>query len=358
VLPAVIAARPPPRTDADPGRLRELILASAERPYQGYVDGRGEVGLPDLPVLDEVMGLVGGSTRIRAWYASPKSWRVAVLDQTGERDLYQTAQGTYVWDFERNLLTHIVGELPARLPWAADLTPPDLARRLLRGAAPDDPLTLVPSKRVAGVAAAGLRLTPSDADTTIGHVDVWADPATGLPVQVEVAARGSKAPVLTARFLELSQEPPGAEVLVPAVPASAEVTMATADDVSSTINSFAFARLPARIADRARVAAPAGVRGVTAVAAYGAGLSTFVVLALPGRVGFQSIQAARDAGGVAVEFPGAEAYEIQASLLAALVVRSDGDRQTRRSYLLVGPVTPDLLRRAAAELLAATRIAQ
>src|SRR3712207_7111533 len=41
--------------------------------------------------------------------------------------------------------------------------------------------------------AAGLRLTPSDPDTTIGRVDIWADatgdPATALPLRVEVSAR-------------------------------------------------------------------------------------------------------------------------------------------------------------------------
>ena len=40
-------------------------------------------------------------------------------------------------------------------------------------------------------AAAGLRLSPADPDTTVGRVDVWADPPTGLPLHVEVAPKSA-----------------------------------------------------------------------------------------------------------------------------------------------------------------------
>jgi hypothetical protein len=41
-----------------------------------------------------------------------------------------------------------------------------------------------------------------------------------------------------------------------------------------------------------------------------------------------------------------------ASLLTALVARTGGDRISRRTWLIAGLVSPDLLRRAAAELVA------
>ena len=53
------------------------------------------------------------------------------------------------------------------------------------------------SPRMAGIDAAGLRLVPTSSQTTIGAVELWADPATGLPVQVEVFARGASTPELT-----------------------------------------------------------------------------------------------------------------------------------------------------------------
>jgi hypothetical protein len=328
-----------------------MILESAEIPYQGYVDTRGQVGLPDLPALGEVVGLLSGSSRIRVWYASPQAWRVAELANTGERDLYQTAQGTFLWDFERDQVTHIVGETSVRLPRAADLLPPDLARMLLGRAGSEDVVTAIPGRRVAGVVAAGIRLSPADDATTIGHVDVWADPATGLPVQVEVVARGSGTPTFTSRFLDLNQETPGTDVLAPTWPPSAGLTIATNEDVMAALTSVTAAPLPPRLAGRARAAGADDV----GVGVYGAGLSTFAVLALPGRFGFRSIQVARESGGVPVALPGAEAYEIRTPLVTGLVVRWGADRRTRRTFLLAGPVTPEPLRQAAAELLASAR---
>jgi hypothetical protein len=351
LLPVAVAAWPSPRVEADPMTLRDLMLASATRPYQGYVDTRGEVRLPDLPALGEVATLVGGTTRIRVWYASPRAWRVAVLDQTGERDIYQTVDGTYVWDFERNLVTHTVGEPPVRLPWAADLPPPDLARRLLAGAATSGAIAAIESKRVAGIPAAGLRLTPTDTETTIGRVDVWADPATGLPVQVEISGRDSATPILTTRFLDLDQRPPDPAVLTPVRAESAGFVATTAQDLAVVLDSVAPVALPESLAGRPRTTSP--VDGVElGVGAYGTGLSTFVVLALPGRVGWQALQAARDKGGIPAGFAHGQGFETRTSLISGLIVRSDGDRRTRRTFLLAGPVTPDVLRRAGAELLA------
>jgi len=353
LMPVAVAAWPSPRVDADPKVLRELILASASRPYQGYADTRGEVRLPDVPALDEVAKLVGGTTRIRVWYGSPRAWRVAVLDQTGEGDIYQTVDGTYLWDFERNLVIHPVGELPVRLPWAADLLPPDLARRLLAGAAAADTLTTIGSRRVAGMTAAGLRLTPTDPETTIGRVDVWADPATGLPVQVEVAGRDSAAPTFTSRFLDLDQRPPDPPVVTPVVAESAGFAVTTAQDLAAALNGVAPVALPDSLAGRPRTTLPVRGVDVAGVGAYGAGLSTFVVLALPGRVGSQALRAAQDRGGTPVGFATGHGYEIRTSLISALIVRSEGDRATRRTFLLAGPVTPDVLRTAGGELLAA-----
>jgi hypothetical protein len=348
LLPAIAAARPAPRVQIDAGQLRERILASAPVPYQGHADSRGGLRLPDLRELEDVNALLTDTTA-RVWYGSPQAWRVAVIQQTGERDVYRAGQLTYVWDFERNLVTEITGELPIRLPWAADLMPPDLARRLLR-AAPGDPVVAIGARRVAGVAAAGLRLTPSDPDSAIGRVDIWADPRTGLPVQVEVGGRGNDRGVLVTRFLELRQQAPAAGVLTPPYPPQAGFTRTRAPDVAARINGVASVPLPATLAGKSR----SSFTGLVGVGGYGAGLATFLVVPLPGRLGGRTIRAVRDAGALAVKLPvevvGGEAYEVRASLLTTVVVRT-----SNRTYLLAGFVSTDLLERAAAELLVRPR---
>jgi hypothetical protein len=350
LLPIAVAVLPSRAGQADPVRLREAVLASAARPYQGYVDVRARMDVPDLPDLGEVAGLLGGTTRLRAWYASADAWRVAVLEPTGERDIYRTGRGTYQWDFERNLVTEIVGEVPVRLPWAADLLPPDLARRLL-AAAEGESVTAIDTRRVAGVDAHGLRLRPADASTTVGQVDVWADPATGLPLQVEVTARGAGSPLIHTRFLEVSGSPPDADVLRPPSPASASFTTTTAPDVLSAIGSaVAAVDMPPSLAGRPRIPSTAGLLTAGGVAGYGTGLSRFVAVALPRGYGQRTLRAAENAGGVPVTFDGGHGYEVAVPLLSTLVVRRDGDRPGPRTFLLAGTVSPAVLRQAGGEL--------
>ncbi len=190
-LPAVIGALPVPGSALTAAQLRARIMASAPVPYQGYAESTASLGLPQLPDLGDVITLLDGTTDQYAWYRSPGRWRADQLTAAGEDDIYQTSRGTFVWDYARGLLTQLTGAQPVRLPRAADLLPPALARRLLGLASPADRLYRLPSQRVGGVDAAGLRLVPADSGSTIGQIDVWADPATGLPVQVEVFGRGA-----------------------------------------------------------------------------------------------------------------------------------------------------------------------
>ena len=345
-VPAAVAAWPAPAVAANPGRLRTAILASAGHPYQGYVDSQGRMGLPSLPQAGDVTDLFSAATSIRVWHATSRSWRVAVVEATGERDFYATPEGTYLWDFGRNTLTEVVGDLPVRLPWAPDVVPPELARRLLGSAAPGDRLAALPSRRIAGVAAAGLRLTPSDPDTTIGRIDVWADPATGLPVQVDVAARGAAEPAFTSRFLDLAQRAPDPAVLTPSAPDSAGYLTTTAVDIASSVNSLG-PLLPESLAGRPKVETDSTVAGV---AAYGAGLSRFAVIPIPGGTGSRAFEAVHNAGGARLTLTRGEGYALQAGLLTVVAVRT-----RRTTYLLAGLVTPELLTRAAADLVAVRR---
>src|SRR5690242_3553490 len=87
LLPAIAAARPAPRVRVDAHVLRDRILASTAQPYQGYAESTGDLHLPSLPQLSDVIGLLGGTTTTRSWYSSQRAWRVAILEQTGERDI-------------------------------------------------------------------------------------------------------------------------------------------------------------------------------------------------------------------------------------------------------------------------------
>lgn len=341
---AVVAALPTPVDPVEPGRLRELMMRSEEVPHQGYAESNAMLGVPDLPNLAEVTSLLNGRTRIRSWYDSPSRWRFDVLSVAGERDVYRTPSGELVWDYGANLLIALAGEAPVRLPRAGDLLPPDLARLVLK-AAPDDPISGLPSRRVAGMAAAGLRLRPADQDTTVGHVDIWADPASGLPVQVEVTARGANRPILVTRFLELTLSRPAADTLEATPAPDSGYTVTTAPDIVDALGFLGQMTPPGRLAGRAlRTAEPAGVRGV---GLYGTGLSAFVAMPLPREVGASATDAARKAGAIDVTLPGGTGVLLEIPPLSVIIERS---AVARRWYLLAGLVDPALLERAAAEL--------
>ena len=181
--------------------LRRRILGSAAQPWVGLAEATGRVALPELPALESTTALFTGVTRVRGHVAGPDRWRADELTPVGERDVYRLDGREYVWDFGFDQLTMLSGDAALRLPRAADLLPPELGRRLLR-LAPDDPVTPLPARRIAGLRTEGLRLTPSDPDTTIGRIDVWADPVTGLPLHVEVAPRSDPGVPLLASAMQ------------------------------------------------------------------------------------------------------------------------------------------------------------
>jgi hypothetical protein len=325
-----------------PAKALDRISFSSSQPYYGYVQSAGLLGLPALPNLTQVTAPLSGTTEMRTWYASPRSWRVDVLGEGTERDLYQTPEAQYSWDFGDNQLIRIEGDQPVRLPRAADLTPPELVRRLL-SAAEGDKVTALAAKRVAGLDAPGLRLTPASPDTTVAHVDIWADPRHGVPLQAEITAKGGTRPVFVTRFLEIHFAAPDAAVLTPPAPrAGIGYTVTEAPDILGVINRRRPVSLPSSLAGYPRRDA---IRGLSAAGVYGTGLSSFVVAALPGRFGAAAFGQISTYGQDVPAPAGSQAALIATGLLNLLVVRDPG-----RTYLVAGPVAPALLERVATAL--------
>jgi hypothetical protein len=338
-IPIVVNVWPARAASVDPATLRARMAASGTQPYQGYAQSSGLLGLPAIPNLTQVTALFSTTTEMRTWYAAKNRWRVDVLGPGTENDIYQTPQAQYLWDYGHTQLTRIVGEQPVRLPRAADVTPPELVRRLLSTSAGDHVEALA-GRRIAGVQAAGLRLVPAGPDTTVAHVDIWADPQTGLPLQAELTAQGGARPVFITRFLEIHFSEPDAGVLTPPAPrADIGFTETQAPDILSAINQRRPDFLPATIAGVPRRNL---VPGLTAADAYGNGLSSFVVVSLPGRFGREAYQQISTFG---TKVDAGDSAIISTGLLNVLVTRAE-----RRTYLVAGLVQPALLRRVASDL--------
>jgi hypothetical protein len=323
-----------------------------------------------------VTKLLSSTTEMRAWYAARDHWRVDVVDLASERGLYQTPDGQYTWDYGSQHLTFVstlktdisyvapnaddivvfsIGSSQVRLPRAADLMPPDLARRLLNAAA-GDKVSALPTKRIAGMVAAGLRVTPTDPHSTIGQIDIWADPASGLPLQVELTAKGAERPILVTRFLEVDQSAPNAAALVPPEPREEFSTTITGpadgDTIDALVDHVGLAMLPDTLAGLPRRALSGStntrVIEVDSVALYGTGLAQVAVVPLSRQIGGDAYRTAA-AYGERITFSTGFGAQIATSLLSVMVVESTNNRRRYR-YLVAGMVDSELLRQVGADL--------
>jgi len=353
LLPGVVGRLPAGASSRDPAQVVAAARHSAGVPHQGLVEVVGALGLPDLPRLGDLAALLGGTTRARVWWRSPAAWRVDRVTPTGETDTYAIRGGTQTWDFELHRTRVVVEASPVRLPRLADLLPPQAARRLLAGVTPRDHLLPLPSRRVAGHAADGVRVVPHDPASTIGRVDLFVDRATGLPLSVLVAARGSGAVALRTTFVDLSTRRPGRAAVTWHSPPDAIVQTTVVPDLAAAVDVYAPFRLPDELAGSRRAPDPRSYGGT---ATYGVGLARFVVLPLTPDLGTSALQAARDAGSADLEVgSAAEAVAVTTPLLDAVLVRASSGAHgpvagADRAYLLAGTVDVATLQAAARQL--------
>ena len=343
-IPTIASALPVSAPAVTAARLRSGILASGRVPYAGYAESDATFGLPSLPGLTDITSLLDGVTRMRVWQAAPDHWRVDVLSDAGERDTYQSPHSSSIWDSGSQLLTRINGNPSIRLPRAADLTPPALAVRLLREAGPSARLSVLPPRRVAGLAVSGLRVVPSDPASTIGRVDIWADVRNGLPLQVQVFARGARHPALETHFFQVSSWRPDNGILTPQRGPGAGFSVTSARNFQGALNSLDPEVLPASLAGRSidDVSAQLAPIGV-----YGKGLSIFAVLVLRGGTGHSLLNGAKAAGGVPLTTADGSGVLVSAPLITVVMMRRTGANDT---YLLAGLADAKVLEQAAATL--------
>src|SRR3954454_21162047 len=233
-LPALIGALPASDSRVSAAGLRTAVLASADVPFSGYAESAGGLALPVTDQLTSLADLFSDRTTMRVWWRSAASNRVDVVTATGETDVHRDSEGAWTWEYESNRVTRTDAAALA-LPAPPDLLPPTLGRRLLSEAT-DEELSRIAPIRIAGRDALGLRLVPADAASSVARVDLWADSATGLPLKIRVFAKGTTAPALDTRFLDLDLSAPSSEVTAFAPPPGATVVRDPQNEVLDEAN--------------------------------------------------------------------------------------------------------------------------
>lgn len=253
-VPAVIAAAalvgslPASAGDPLPAKTTEEVLAlvaqHAAPSLSGTLEQTSQMGLPELPQAGpsarsgaaSVLELLSGPHTARVFVDGPDNIRVQVLDRLAERNAVRSGDQVWLYSSRDNTATHLT--LPADAGLHKDFgqykhpgagtdgvmpTPADLAARLLAAADPTTEIAVHPEVSVAGRAAYNLMITPRTEGTLIASVAIAVDGQSGLPLSVELKARGQSEPAFTLAFTSLSLEAPDASLFTFTPPPGATV---------------------------------------------------------------------------------------------------------------------------------------
>lgn len=317
-----------------PRELLARVQRSDAVAYQGLAESRGRLGLPDLPRTGDAAALLGTTTRARVWFDSSRRWRVDRLLPGGEEDDYQTPEGVATWRFEEGDIHLVTSEPRLHLPRTIDLLPPEVARRLLASVLPGDRVTALTSTRIGGLAASGLRLEPADARSTVARVDVWAEPRTGLPLRVQVVARGGSAAAFRSGFLSVRLGRPAAGQTRLVAPPGTRVEHRGYPDLVAAAAAYSGGTMPSSAGALPR---NDDVRGLAGAAGYGDGLVRVVAVRVPDDIAWRILAAVPALPDLKVE--GTRAVLIPTALVNTVVATTDhGD-----AYLISGTARRDVL---------------
>ncbi len=338
VLPLTPRLVPATEPAQDAAGLLALLREAPDQGWSGYVETTGTLQLPATGDLDDLGSLLGETTRLRVWWRGPDSWRVDQLLTAGESDLRHAGGITVAYSYEAQR-AEVSRDPDIRLPRTSDLLPAELTRRFVVGADPAA-VEAVPARRVAGVSAAGLSVDGSQADqrTTVGRVDVWLDPATGVPLLVEAYAEGSSAPALTSEVRDYEPATPPASVVALEPTVDTEVEQVDVLDIADAASQYAPLRPPPEVTGLGLQPSSRGAVGV-----YGQGLTQLVAIPL------RDDEADPLREQVAVT-PDAVATDDTIGALAGPLGVLVGGRADEGGWLVAGTLELDALRSAEADL--------
>jgi hypothetical protein len=346
-VPSLVAARPVHDTNASAATLLSRVRASTSIGYSGLVETHGSLFLPNIPNAGDLAALLSGTTRLRAWWGNAEHFRVDQISTDGESDTSVDGPLTQQWDSTRDRLIRSRGTTALRTPRAADLLPPDLAQRLAPRSLQATAARL-PATRIAGRTALGLRLTPTDSDTTVRYVDIDVDSATGLPLRVAIVPKGASTPAVSSDFLELRIAQPSWRDTHFEAPPGAIVSFQQAPDFVADSDRFAPFALPATLAGLPRSQRVSTLTANSGAATYGKGYTLLALIPVRPSTADQVFKALQPPNGTTVDLGRGDAQAVAEHLPLAnvLIVFTNG-----RAYALSGTVTLATLIKATNQLI-------
>ncbi|WP_223253063.1 LolA family protein [Arthrobacter sp. AFG7.2] len=220
--------------DKTPAEVITLMAGHTTHTFSGTVEQVSELGLPELPATGPTSGpasgdgaaaaveFLTGEHTVRVFMDGKSKSRVQVVDRFAERDIIRRDNDVWFYSSKDNSAAHLTlpdraGDLPLEQPALPDAshegmpvppTPQDLAARFLAAADSSTAVSVGPDVQVAGRPAYNLVLEPRTAGTLVGKVSIAVDGENGMPLSVEVMARGTEEPAFRAGFTSLTLAAP------------------------------------------------------------------------------------------------------------------------------------------------------
>jgi len=218
----------PPRT---PAQLLVQVADSVPPPLIGTVVETTSLGLPSLPGTADptsIASLLTGSHTVRVWYAGPRHFRLAVPEPLSETDVIADGNTVWLWQSTANTVTEYSvpagPEAPMTRPTSAPLTPQQAAQQVLAAVGKTTTVSVDSNVMVAGQAAYELVIAPKDPRSLVGQVQVAIDGRDGVPLRLQVFARGASSPAFQVGYTSIQFVTPAPAELTFSPPPGATVT--------------------------------------------------------------------------------------------------------------------------------------
>jgi outer membrane lipoprotein-sorting protein len=193
-----------------PAQLLAEVADSTMPPLTGTVVETASFGLPALPATGNpasLSSLLTGSHTIRVWYSSPQHFRLAAPQSLSESDVIRDGSTAWLWQSTLNKVTkYTLPAHPAKdqtVP-RQPLTPQQAAQQVLAAVGPTTTVSVASNVTVAGQAAYALNLAPKDARSLIGQIQIAIDGSNGVPLRLQVFARGASTPAFQVGYTAIA----------------------------------------------------------------------------------------------------------------------------------------------------------
>jgi len=199
--------------------LAEISTDAKVPPLTGTVVESTSLGLPQLPGLSDptsLASLLTGSHTVNVYYQDAKHFRLEVPQPAAETDVIRNAGTLWLWDSKEDSVTEV--KLPkatakhakATVPDTPVLTPQQAANAVLKAVGKTTVVSLQSNVMIAGQASYQLVLAPKDHRSLIGAVTIAIDAQYGVPLRVQVLAKGATSPAFQVGYTNLQWVAPAA----------------------------------------------------------------------------------------------------------------------------------------------------